>query len=206
MKENRMEEKEIHRYEEFTIIDILPPQTYYSKALQCNRLSQMIGVMDDKGNKMNVKIYPPFSINSFEIGDRVRLWLEKRCCEKIKKANIEIIYYKDKTCEPVMTSSPIPYASWGQIQALTNGTISWADLAKQYNKWQEVNMRQNNYVVRKQQQIIDRQQAQVQLMRSWQHENPDTQLPTLLPTQKSSQNGNYFSDKYNIMQWIMKNA
>lgn len=63
-------EKEIHRYEEFAIIDILPPQTYYSKALKCDRICQMIGVMDDEGNKMNVKLYPPFSINSFEIGIR----------------------------------------------------------------------------------------------------------------------------------------
>lgn len=180
-----MTEKEINCYEEFTIIDILPQQTYYSRELKCNRLSQMIGVVDNEGNKMNVKLYPPFSANSFDIGDRVRLWLAKLCTDK-KLNNTK--YYKDKTCEPVQTSSPMPYATWAQIQALTNGTISWVDLAKQYNKWQEVNLRQNNYVVRKQQQIIDRQQEQLQQLQSARHEVTNT----LLPTQKSSQNGNYF--------------
>lgn len=169
-----MTEKEINCYEEFTIIDILPPQTYYSKALICNRLCQMIGVMDSEGNKMNVKLYPPFSANSFEPGDKIRLWLAKLCTDK-KLNNTK--YYIDKTCEPVQTASPIPYATWAQIQALTNGTISWVDLAKQYNKWQEVNLRQNNYVVRKQQQIIDRQQEQLQQVQSARHEVTNTLLP-----------------------------
>lgn len=210
-------EKEIHKYEEFTIIDILPTQTYYSRELKCNRISQMIGVMDDKGNKMNVKLYPPFSQNSFEPGDRVRLWLEKRCCEKIKKANIEIPYYKAKTCEPVKTSSPIPYATWQQIQALTNGTISYADIAEQYNKWQTVNMRQNNYVVQIKQQIIDHLQEQLTNQTTNQHEvtNQPTQstqhevINTKCPTQstqhevaKLPQNENYFTDKYNIIKII----